>query len=230
MENKPSESRRRFLKQTSVAGAAAVGALVIPRAVHAQDDGVIKVGLVGAGGRGSGAAVNALNADPRAKLVAIGDAFDDRARGALKNLKGNPNVGDRVAVDEDHIFSGFDAYKKVTADSDLVILTTPPHFRPEHLKHVVEQGKHCFVEKPVADDAPGVRSVMETCAKAKEKNLSIVSGLCWRYDTGVNATMDRILDGAIGDIVAIGVFQKQRVGCLVDNHAAAGKCHARGDA
>lgn len=203
MENKPNESRRRFLKQTSVVGAAAVGALVIPTAVHAQDDGVIRVGLVGAGGRGSGAAVNALNADPQAKLVAIADAFDDRARGALKNLKGNPNVGDRVVVDDDHVFSGFDAYKNVTAASDMVILTTPPHFRPEQFKYVVDQGKHCFVEKPIAVDAPGVRSVLETCAKAKEKNLSIVSGLCWRYDTGVKATMDRIFDGAIGDIVAI---------------------------
>lgn len=203
MEDNPNESRRRFLKQSTAAGAAVVGALAIPRAVHAEDNGIIKVGLVGAGGRGSGAAVNALKADPNAKLVAIADAFDDRARGALSNLKQNGEVGNRVVVDEDHVFAGFDAYKKVTAVSDMVILTTPPHFRPEHLKHVVEQGKHCFVEKPIAVDAPGVRSVMETCAKAKEKNLSIVSGLCWRYDTGVNATMDRILDGAIGDIIAI---------------------------
>lgn len=203
MPNKPNESRRSFLKNTSVAGAAALGAMAIPKAVHAADDGVIKIGLVGAGGRGSGAAINALNADENAKLVAIGDAFEDRARGALKNLKANPNHGERVTVDEDHIFSGFDAYKKVTDASDMVILTTPPHFRPEHFKYVVDQNKHCFIEKPIAVDAPGVRSVMESCAKAKEKNLSIVSGLCWRYDTGVNATMDRILDGAIGDIVAI---------------------------
>ena len=101
-------------------------------------------------------------------------------------------------------FIGFDAYRKVIASGvDVVILTEPPHFRPDHLKAAIEAGKHVFCEKPVAVDAPGVRSVLATCEKAKEKNLSIVSGLCWRYHPGVRETMKRVLDGAIGEILAI---------------------------
>ncbi|MEM9657014.1 MAG: Gfo/Idh/MocA family oxidoreductase, partial [Planctomycetota bacterium] len=154
--------------------------------------------------RGAGAARNALTADSQAKLVAVGDAFRDRVDRCLSDLRKDEKLGPRVEVDEECVFDGFENYKGVIDACDVVILTTPPHFRPQHLAYAVEQGKHVFVEKPIAVDAPGVRSVMESCRRAKEKDLAIVSGLCWRYDLGVRETMRQILDeGAIGDIVAV---------------------------
>ena len=111
---------------------------------------------------------------------------------------------DRVAVDAEHCFVGFDAYQKlIDSGVDVVLLATSPHFRPIHLKACVDAGKHVFCEKPVAVDGPGVRSVLATCEEAAAKKLNVVSGLCWRYDYGVRETMKRVLDGAIGDIVAI---------------------------
>lgn len=199
------QTRRVFLKTTGVsAGAAALGTALSAHAVHTGVDETLRVGLVGAGGRGTGAALDALAADPHAKLVAVGDTFRDRAEQCVTDLKSNEELGSRVSVDAEHIFSDFDNYKQVIDACDVVILTTPPHFRPLHLAYAVEQGKHSFVEKPIAVDAPGVRSVIETCRRAKEKNLAVVSGLCWRYDLGVRETMRRILEEkAIGDIVAI---------------------------
>jgi predicted dehydrogenase len=113
-------------------------------------------------------------------------------------------LGEQYAVTDDAVFDGFDAYKQVMAsDVDVVLLCTPPHFRPAQLKAAVEAKKHIFCEKPVAVDAPGVRSCLESADKAKKEKLNLVSGLCWRYDLGVQETMKRIQDGAIGDIVAI---------------------------
>ncbi|QDS97182.1 Gfo/Idh/MocA family oxidoreductase [Adhaeretor mobilis] len=208
MNELSSSSRRTFIKSSAAtAGVFALGAthaLADSQGVHTGVDETLRVGLIGCGGRGTGAAIDALAADPNAKLVAIGDTFVDRAEQCLGDLKGNKDFADRIAVDEEHVFSGFDNYKQVIDTCDVVILTTPPHFRPLHLEYAVEKGKHVFVEKPVAVDAPGVRSVIESCRKAKEKGLSIVSGLCWRYDLGVRETMRRILEEkAIGDIVAI---------------------------
>ncbi len=197
----PSTTRRNFLKNSSAAaGIAAFAAST----VHAAGvDETIRVGLVGCGGRGTGAIQNALDADPNTKLSAIGDTFADRIELCIEELK-NKDYGDRVKVEPDHVFTGFDNYKKVIDACDVVILTTPPHFRPQHFRYAVEQGKHVFIEKPVAVDAPGIHSVLESCRIAKEKNLSIVSGLCWRYDSGVRETMQKILDEKmIGDIVAI---------------------------
>ena len=199
------ESRRAFLKTSSAAAMSAglAGGLLVPKLVHAQGENAetLKVGLIGCGGRGSGAAVNAINADKNCQLVALADAFDDRLQGHRASLaKG----GDRFVVADDMCFVGFDAYQKLLAtDVDVVILATPPHFRPEHFRACVEAGKHTFVEKPVAVDAPGVRSVLESAKLAGEKGLAVVSGFCWRYDHGVRETMKRIQDGAIGDIVAI---------------------------
>jgi predicted dehydrogenase len=134
----------------------------------------------------------------------VGDAFDDRARSGLKIVQFDEGVSDRCVVDEDHIFSGFDAYKQVIdTDVDVIILATPPHFRPDHLAYAVEKGKHVFVEKPISVDMAGAARIADTCELAKQKGLSIVSGLCWRYDLGVRETMKRIADGAIGDIVSI---------------------------
>lgn len=199
------DTRRGFLKRSTATaiGSAMITSFTLPQGVHASNDDTIRVGAVGLGGRGSGAILNALQADPRAKLVAVGDAFEDRLKGSMAGIANSP-FKDRVEVDQDHMFTGFDNYKKVIDSGvDVVILTTPPHFRPEHLKYAVDAGKHCFVEKPVGVDVPGILSVKETCEKAKEKGLSIVSGLCWRYDTAVLETMQRILDGAIGDIIAV---------------------------
>src|SRR6185436_18116413 len=172
-------TRREFLKTASAV--AATTALDLPL-VHAAGDDLIKVGLIGCGGRGTGAAEQALNADTNVKLVAMGDAFEDRLKSSLKILK--KTAPDKVDVPEDRCFVGFDAYKDVIAASDVVLLCEPPHFRPSHLKAAIAAGKHVFAEKPVAVDGPGVRSVLETCQEAKKKNLSVVSGLCLRYSGG----------------------------------------------
>ncbi len=197
-------SRRQFIKNSTAAavGGALASSLVKPGAVHASSDDTIKVALIGCGGRGSGAAANASHADENMKLTVLCDIFPDKVEAAKKSL--TRALGDKYAVQDDHCFTGFDGYKEVmNSDVDLVLLCTPPHFRPAQLKAAIDAGKHVFCEKPVAVDGPGVRSVLNTVAEAKKKNLSIVSGLCWRYDYGVQETIKRIQDGAIGDIVAI---------------------------
>lgn len=200
------EGRRRFFKQSVGAGStlAALAANPIARAAHTGGSDTLRVGLVGCGGRGRGAAIDALTADPNAKLVAVGDAFMDRAKSGLAAIEFSEGVADRVEVDADHTFAGFDAYKQVIdADVDVVLLATPPHFRPDHFEYAVAKDKHVFIEKPVSVDMLGAKRIAATCEIAAQKGLSIVSGLCWRYDLGVNETMKRIADGAIGDIVAI---------------------------
>src|SRR6516165_2001715 len=168
-------SRRDFLRTST---AALAGTLLANAGVHAASSDVIRVGLIGCGERGTGAASQALRADKNVQLVAMGDAFEDRLQGSLTTLQKDKEVAGKVAVKPDHCFVGFDAYKQVIAAADVVLLTTPPHFRPIHLKAAIEAGKHVFAEKPVAVDAPGVRSVIETCKLAAKKNLSVVSGLC----------------------------------------------------
>lgn len=196
-------TRRHFIKNTATlaGGALAVSKLASPLAVHAAGDDVLKVGLIGCGGRGSGAAKQALLADKNVKLIAMADAFEDRLALSMKTLLAGEEVAAKIDVPAEHQFVGFDAYQQLLAtDVDVVLLTTPPQFRPMHLKAAVEAGKHVFAEKPVAVDAPGVRSVLETCAEAKRKQLSVVSGLCLRYDAGFREMVCRLHDGAIGDI------------------------------
>jgi predicted dehydrogenase len=193
-------SRRDFLKASA---AVAAGALAVPH-VHAAGDDVIKVGLIGCGGRGTGAAAQALNADKHVKLVAMGDAFEDRLQSSLNTLKDDEKIAGKIDVPEGRRFVGFDAYQQVIAESDVVLLTAPPHFRPLHLKAAVAAGKHVFAEKPVAVDAPGVRSVLATCAEAKKKNLAVVSGLCLRYDNGFRETVKQLHQAAaVGEVVAL---------------------------
>ena len=161
-------SRREFLKTSSaVVGGALAGGLALSRSAHAAGSDILKVGLVGCGGRGTGAAANALTADANTKLVAMGDVFEDRLEGSLNSLK--KQFADRVTVDKDHCFVGFDAYKHVIECSDVVVLGEVPHFRPIHLKAAIDAGKHVFCEKPVAVDAPGVRSVLATCEEAAKR-------------------------------------------------------------
>src|SRR5581483_6821185 len=191
-----STTRRQFLTASAVAVAAA------PHA-HAAGDDLLKVGLVGCGGRGTRAAIEALNADKNAKLVAMADAFEDRLTDSLAALEKSKEAAGKVDVKPDARFVGFDAYKEVIARSDVVLLTTPPQFRPLHLKAAVEAGKHVFAEKPCAVDAPGVRSVLESCEAAKKKGVSVVSGLCLRYDTGFRETVRRIHAGEIGEVVTL---------------------------
>ena len=201
------ESRRSFLKQSSAAvvGGTLAATLAVGRSAHAAGSDTLKLGLVGCGGRGTGAAVNALKGDENIQLTVMADAFADRLADSKKNLlKQEEAIAAKVAVDEDHSFVGFDAFEKVMqTDVDVVLLCTPPHFRPAQLKAAIDAGKHVFCEKPVAVDPTGVRSVLETAKRAKEKNLSIVSGLCWRYDLGVRETMKRIQDGEIGEIQSV---------------------------
>ncbi len=199
-------SRRQFL-QTSTAAAVGAGLLLRERiawSAHAAGtDKTLRVGLVGCGGRGRGAAVQALTADQNTRLVALADAFADYVEQSVDILK-KTEVADRVTVDAEHRFSGFDAYKKLLASEvDVVLLATPPHFRPAHLQACVDAGKHVFAEKPVAVDAPGIRAVLAACEQAKQKNLSVVSGLMNRYNRAVQETMKRVHDGAIGAVVAI---------------------------
>ncbi len=199
-------TRRSFLKTSATAalGGALAANLSIARSAHAAGSDVLKLGLIGCGGRGTGAAAQALAADPHVQLTAMGDAFPDRVQSSLENLR--KMFSEKIAVADDHCFVGFDAYKNVLDSGvDVVVLATPPHFRPAHLQAAVAAGKHVFAEKPVAVDAPGVRSVIATCEEAKSKGLSIVSGLCYRYDLAKRETIKRVHDGAVGDVVALNV-------------------------
>lgn len=203
----PIQSRRDFLQTSTSAAlsAAAVAQLSLTSGVYAAGDDVIKVGLVGCGGRGTGAAGQALSTEGNVKLVAMGDAFADSLNSSLNNLK-KGHEG-RIAVDDDHKFVGFDAYKQVIDSGvDLVILATPPGFRPTHFEYAVSKGKNVFMEKPVAVDGPGVRKVLESVRIAKEKNLKVGVGLQRHHQDGYLETLKRIHDGAIGDVLAMRVY------------------------
>ncbi len=193
-------TRRDFL----TAGAAAASLAALAPAVHAAGSDILKIGLIGCGGRGTGAANQALNADSNVQLTAIGDMFPDRLQSSLENLRREEKIAAKIQVKPENCYTGFDAYKGVLGSGvDVVLLTTPPGFRPLHLQAAIDAGKHVFCEKPVAVDAPGVRKVLAACKQAKQKNLAVVSGLCWRYHHAKQATFRQIHEGAIGDIVAM---------------------------
>jgi len=198
----PSASRRDFLAGSTAAVAATLSTGLAVPLVHAAGSGTIKVGLVGCGGRGTGAAKQALTADSGTTLVAMADAFQDRLDDSLSELK-ELSVASRVDVPKDRQYTGFDAYKHVIDQVDLVLLTTPPHFRPVHLAYAVDKGVSAFVEKPMAVDGPGLRMFLQACKDSQAKNLSLVNGFCWRYDGPRRETMKQVFDGKIGDIVAI---------------------------
>ncbi len=192
-------TRREFVRATAVA--ATVGALGAPL-VHAAGSDSIRVGLIGCGGRGTGAGTQALDADPGVVLVAMGDMFEDQLTASLGRLQAH--APQRVRVPPDAQFTGFDAYRRVIeSDVDVVILTTPPHFRPAHLAAAVEAGRHVFCEKPMAVDATGVRQVIQTTEYARQKRLNLVAGFCWRYSFPERATYQRIHDGAVGGVVSV---------------------------
>lgn len=195
------QTRRGFLGQTVAAGAA-LAALGEAPSVHAAGSGTIKVGLIGCGGRGTGAAAQAMKTGPDVRLVAMGDMFQDRLDSSRNLLKAQG--GENFAVTDDRCFVGFDAYKKViNSDVDVVLLAEPPHFRPEHLEAAVAAGKHIFAEKPVAVDAPGVHRVEAACKEAERKKLCVVSGLMLHYEPSMQQTVEQVHCGAVGDIVSL---------------------------
>ena len=198
---KTSTTRRNFVKSSSTLSAGAI--LASPNILKAvSNDKIIKVGLVGIGGRGSGAAAQAMNADPNVALTSIGDLYEDRIKLRSRILKARGR--NKYQVTEETTFVGFDAYKKVIDSGiDVVILTSPPAFRPDHLEYAVKKGVHCFFEKPVAVDAPGVRKVIELAKQAKEKNLNFMSGFCWRHHYPKQEVFTRILNGSLGKVNAM---------------------------
>jgi myo-inositol 2-dehydrogenase/D-chiro-inositol 1-dehydrogenase len=200
-------NRREFLRTTA---SAAVAASVAGRfgMAHAQGSDEIRVGLIGAGGRGTGALRNVLDAAPGVRVVAIGDVFQDRIDSALESI--NAKLPKPLDVPRERQFTGLDAYKEVLKqDINYVILATPPGFRPQHLKAAVDSGKHIFTEKPVAVDGPGVRDVLALADVAAAKGLHIAAGTQRRHQAGYIETMQRIHDGAIGDIVAARAYWNQ---------------------
>ncbi len=208
MNTKPAPSnpgatpRREFLRTsaTAIAAAGVVG-LDISRSAHAAGSDVIRVGLIGCGGRNSGAGAQALRADEGARLVALGDIFMERVRAARENIR-NACPG-QVDVPDANCLAGFDAYKRVIELSDVVCIANAAKFHPLHAISAIREGKHVFVEKPHGIDPAGVKMMQQACDLARDKKLSMVSGLHSRYHPGYIETVKRIHDGAIGDVVSI---------------------------
>ena len=192
-------TRRRFLIAAGATTAIA-GFPNILRAQNAPKD-VLKIGLIGAGGRGTGAASQALTADPNVKLWAVGDAFSSQITNSLQNLS---EFGERIDVPEARRFTGLDAYQKVLESGvDVVLLTTPPGFRPMHLRAAVEAGKHIFAEKPMAVDVAGVKSVVESARIAKEKGITLQHGFCWRFAPATREGYGKVTKGELGRTVSV---------------------------
>lgn len=199
-----STTRRTFIKTTSAATLFSAATLNMgfanPLFLGGKD--TLKVGLVGCGGRGTGAASQAITADPDTILYAMADVFEDRLNSSLEVLK--EKHGKKIQVDKERQFLGFDAYQKlIDSGVDVVVLACPPGFRPDHLTAAIAADKHVFYEKPVAVDAPGVRKVLAAAKKAKEKNLSMVSGYCFRYDLPKQELYGKVRNGDIGEIKSI---------------------------
>jgi myo-inositol 2-dehydrogenase/D-chiro-inositol 1-dehydrogenase len=196
----PVASRRSFLKTSAAVTAAALSPLPIP-AVHAGGSGTIKIGMIGCGGRCTGAAEDALNAGPDVQLTAMADVFEHRVKGSLQQLRKTKT--DQVKVDPDRCFVGFDGYKKVIECSDAVLIACASKFHARYARAALEAGKHVFVEKPHAIDTAGIKELQAAIQVAKDKKLSLVSGLQSRYHPLYKETIQQIHDGAIGDIVTI---------------------------
>ncbi len=208
MSPSPQSSRRDFLKKstaTVATGAALASSLGVARTAHAAGSDVIRVALIGSGGRGSGAVSQLMNADENVKLIAVADAFEDRAQKSLAGLK--KRYEKQVEVPEEQVFTGFDAYKQaLSTDADLVVLATSPGFRPIHFEAAVNAGKHIFMEKPCCTDAPGYRKLIETSKLADEKNLLVGVGLQRRHQPNYMETVKRLQDGAIGDLMCLRAY------------------------
>ena len=210
--NETHVTRREFVRTTAGLTAAAAFPLIPTTAwatasAHIAGSDVIRVGLIGCGGRGTGAALQSLAAAPETQIVALADVFNDRLQGSRSYIASS----ERGKVDEAHCYVGFNAYQQLLdhAEVDLVILATPPHFRPIHLEAAIKAGKHVFMEKPVAVDATGIRKVIAAGEAAKAKNLSIVSGTQRRHEACYLAAMERVRHGAIGEVRAARCYWNQ---------------------
>ena len=195
-------TRRDFLKRSAVLASAAVtSAGSMPRNAYAAGSDILRVGMIGCGSRCTGAAMNALTADPGAHLVAMCDIVEERVVSTRDRLK--QQFGERVVVDDDHRFTGLHGYKHVIESSDVVLIANAAKFHPLHTMTALQAGKHVFVEKPHAIDPLGIKLLHEAVAYAQAHDLCLVSGLQSRYHAGYIETIQRIHDGAIGDIISI---------------------------
>lgn len=205
------EGRREFVKQTTLLAGGLLAMPILSKANYFSGaNGVIKIALIGCGGRGTGAATQALSTKENVELVAMADAFPDRLSNSYNDIK--EALGDkasRVNVPESNKFIGFDAYKQAIALADVVILATPPGFRPIHFEEAVRQGKHVFMEKPVATDPAGIKKVLEAAAVAKTKKLNVVVGLQRRYQNSYRELYKRYQDGMIGEMLSAQVWWNQ---------------------
>ena len=199
-------TRRQFLATSAALGlGSTIGSPALASSLFVQGADTIRVGLIGCGGRGTGAALDTLKADPSTRIVSIGDLFADRMESADKTI--SERMSDRYEVNSDRKHVGFDAYKKVLADEvDMVILTTPPYFRPFHFAAAIAAGKHVFFEKPVAVDPAGIRQVIAAGKQAKEKGLACVVGTQRRHNQNYLEAMKAIQDGELGDVTAANVY------------------------
>ena len=201
-------SRRSFIRNSQLAGGAAAAFTIIkPELVRGAGKEILKAGLVGCGGRGTQAVLDMMHGTENVHLVAMGDIFEDKLEASLTKMKGQPDFdkyAGRIKVDPDHRFVGFDAYKKLLAsDIDIVMLATPPGYRPMHFEAAVEARKHVFCEKPFGTDPVNVRRFMAAAKKSEELKLTVMSGAQRRNDKNYVETVKKIQDGAIGDVLAM---------------------------
>ncbi len=201
-------TRRNFVKNTALLTG---GSMLLPQLnmnamYNAFNDKKLKIALVGCGGRGTGAAIQALNADENVELVAMADAFEDRLNTSLINIGKEMGETKKVNVPKKHQFVGFDAAQKAMDLADVVLLATPPGFRPQHFEYAIDNGKHVFMEKPVATDVPGVRKVLAAAKKAKENKLNVVVGLQRHYQDNYLAAIEQLKQDKIGKIVSGQVY------------------------
>ena len=201
------ESRRSFVKKTAAITSGAIASTMsIKSFANVNENKKLKLSVVGCGGRGSGAVVQALTADDNVELVSMADTFRDRIDSSLKGIKDHFGDSKKIKIKEKNLFIGFDAYKKAIDLCDVVILTTPPGFRPHHFEYAVNNDKHIFMEKPVATDATGVRKVLEVARKAKDKKLNVVVGLQRHYENKYINLYNKVKFGDIGKIVSGQVY------------------------
>ena len=200
-------TRRTFCKQTAAATTGILAStLPLDAMSNIYDNKKLKLALIGCGGRGSGAAVQALTADDKVELYAMADAFRDRIDSSLNGIKEHFDGSKNIDVQEKNMFTGFDAYKKAIDLCDVVILTTPPGFRPLHFEYAIHNDKHVFMEKPLATDAPGIRRVLEVAKIAKDKKLNVVVGLQRHYQDKYITLYNKVVNGDIGKIVSGQVY------------------------
>ena len=209
MSDKNTSTRRDFLKTSAVVAGSTAMAGSLMSNVHADGPDVIRVGLIGCGGRGSEAAAQCLRGGPNVRLTAMGDAFRDRLQGSLNGLRNDNAIRQNVDVPAARQFVGLDAYEGVIQNCDLVVLATPPGFRPTHIHAAIAARKHVFTEKPVGVDGPGIRMVLQDFEEANRRRLSVVAGTQRRYENNYLESMRRIHGGDIGTITSARCYWNQ---------------------